>query len=430
MSHLISRRGALGLGLGVAAIGLTACGRGGGGTDPAPAGDGTAGAAAGGKISFLALGPSQGLTDHLNNEVIPAFKEATGIDVELQTSDWGSAFQKVTTGAASNSLADVLVIGGIWTAPLADKGVLLDITDKVNAWEDKGEFYEKMLADGAYDGKNYAVPIAADVRSGVYRKDILEAAGVSDLPTTWDEFLEAARAVKGQDGIVAPIDWGIDKSIGLQQAFAQLFLQAGGEYWVDGKANFNSDAGKKALGFLVQTYEEGLADPNMVYAGSGPRPMVAGQAAMMYSGGQLVGNAAQTDEAVLDKLAVGPGLKADASSAPTSAAWINKVAIAKNSKQPDQAWEFVKFLASKDQLSDVSRLYDALPPRADLADADWVEGLNKQILETADDAVSQPPNPKMMQIGPEITSLLEPAIRGTVGVDETLEAIDAKVNSL
>ncbi len=423
MSELrITRRNLLGGTLaGGLALGLSACGKQGGG----------AGAGAGGdKISFLVLGPTKDLTDYLDKTLIPAFTEESGIKVELQTSDWGSAFQKVTTGAASNSLADVLVIGGIWTAPLASKNVLLDLTDRLSEWSDADQFYPKMLADGAYEGKNYAVPIAADIRSGIYRKDFLDAAGISAIPTTWDEYRAAGEKMKGLPGIVAPIDLGIDKSIGLQQAFAQFFLQAGGEYWVDGKANFHSEPGMQALGYMVGLYTDGLADPNMVFSGSGPRPLAAGQAGTMLQGVGMLGNAASNAPEVYDQLIVGPGLKANAGSESRPVAWVNKLAIAKNSKNPDAAWELLKFAASKEHLSEISRLYEALPPRRDLADAEWIDPLRRQILDTAENAVSQPPNPNMLAVGPEINSLLEPAIRGSVGVEDTLKAIDAKINSL
>ena len=47
----------------------------------------------------------------------------------------------------------------------------------------------------------------------------------------------------------------------------------------------------------------------------------------------------------------------------------------------------------------------------------------------AKDAQSQPPHPGMMQFGGDINKLLDPAVRGSVGVDETLAAIDQKLNA-
>ncbi len=431
-SSRVDRRRLLGIGAALAGgSALASC------TSPAAApqtrGSAAAsGAAAGAPLSLLLIGSSQALNDHMNKTVLPAFKQATGSTVELQTSDWGSAFQKVTTGAASNSLADVLVIGGIWTAPLASKNVLLDISDRVKAWSDSSQFFPGLLADGVYQGKNFAVPYGADVRTGIYRKDFLDPAGVGALPTTWAEYAEAAKRIKAAGKAKTPINWGQDKSIGLQQAFAILFLQAGGSYWTaDGKPQFSSDAGRKALSFMVQTYKDGLADVNQVYSGSGPQAIVTGESAMTFSGNAVFANAEENGaKDVIPNLAVGPGLKADAAGKPTSVAWVNKLAIARTTKAPDAAWKLVQFVTGKEQGSEFSRLNGNLPVRRDFANDAWLTPQAKAILATADGAVSQPPHPVMMQLGTAVKALLEPAIRGTVGVDETLKAIDEKVATL
>lgn len=382
------------------------------------------------QLSLLLLGPTQDLLRYVNKTVIPTFTKASGYDVQVQSSDWGSAFQKVTTAAASNSLADVLLIGGIWTAPLAAKNVLLDLSDRVNSWSDADQFYPGMIADGKWQDKQYAVPFGGDVRSGMYRTDLLHRAGVTDLPDTWDEWSSVAKKVKATGAVKAPIDWGLDKSIGLQQAFAQLFLEAGGSYFDDnGKAQFNSEAGVKALTFLTDTYRRGLADVNMVDSGNGPSSLSRGETAMSLRGFSAQINATQYAPKVVTKLAAGPALRPTAEAKSKAVAWINKFAIAANTKDPDGAWKLLTHLVSKDTLSRFTQLNAALPARKDLADASWITSLGRQILRTAPTAISQPPNPKMLQIGPAVTTLLEPAIRGSASVSKTLAAIDAKVDS-
>src|SRR5699024_12700208 len=69
----------------------------------------------------------------------------------LRSTGWRSWCQKLTTAAASTSLPDVFRIGRIWTAPLAERGALLDLTDRVAEWEDAAPSTESMLADGAYE---------------------------------------------------------------------------------------------------------------------------------------------------------------------------------------------------------------------------------------------------------------------------------------
>lgn len=427
MTQLFSRRRLIQYGCGAGALAaLSGC------TSPSVSGSpGAKGAAGKEPLSMLLLGANQDAISYVNNTVLPKFQSQTGIKVQLITSDWGSAFQKVVTEAASNSLPDVVHIGGIWTAPLASKNVMLDITDRFDSWSDKAQFRSAGVASASYKDHLYGVPFMMDVRSGVYRQDLLKAAGVSDLPTTWDEFRQAAQQVKAKASVKIPIDWGMNKSIALQQAYAQLFFQAGGKYWdASGKASFNSEAGVKSLTFLVDTYKQGLADVHQVYSGNGPNGLVSGESAMTYNGWTVQQNAIQYKKNVENDIVAGPALKMDAQSKPVGVSWIDKLTIARNSKNPDGAWKLLTFMTSKEQMTKFAQLYGNLPTRKDLSTASWLTPMAKQVLATADDAISQPNNPVMLQLGPAVEALLEPAIRGSVSVVDTLKAIDQKVDSL
>ena len=46
------------------------------------------------KLSLMLLGPSTDTTDAVKNRILPAFKDKTGIDVELQQSDWAPASRR------------------------------------------------------------------------------------------------------------------------------------------------------------------------------------------------------------------------------------------------------------------------------------------------------------------------------------------------
>lgn len=68
-------------------------------------------------------------------------------------------------------------MGAIWTAPLASKGALLDFDPYMVKWQDKDALFPDMLKDGAWEGKQCAVPFGLDLRIPVCRKDILTKAG-------------------------------------------------------------------------------------------------------------------------------------------------------------------------------------------------------------------------------------------------------------
>lgn len=384
------------------------------------------------QITFLVLGASQDANEYITNTAIPKFEEESGVKVVVQSSDWGSAFQKITTAAASKQMADVVIIGSIWTAPLAEKNALLPLDDYMKNWKDKDKVYSSMLKDGVWKDVQYSVPIGGDLRAPVYRKDLLEQAGVdiNNLPTNWDELRAVAEKVRDANICDSPIWWGIDKSIGLQQGFAQLMLQNGAEYWkADGTANFSDKPAKEALQFLVSTFDEGLSDYNLVFSGNGPRPLIAGQSAIGLGGMSDFANADENDAAVKEQLIVGPPLAGPSAAEGSTAAWINKLAISKDSKHPDEAFAFIEFLMRAENMSEFDKVNGNLPTRTDLEQEEWLGESGKALMKVAQNAQTQPAHPGMMQFGKEINQLLEPAIRGTAGIDETLNAIDQKLDS-
>ncbi|WP_406713907.1 ABC transporter substrate-binding protein [Trueperella pyogenes] len=383
-------------------------------------------------ISFMVLGASQESNSYLQEQLIPKFEEETGISVTLQSSDWGSAFQKITTAAASNQLSDVMVLGSIWTAPLAEKGVLLELDKYVEKWEDGKHIFPKMLEDGMWKGKQYSIPFGVDLRAPIYRADILKEAGVDieNLPTTWSELRTVAEKVKETGKTESPIWWGLDNSIGLQQGYAQLMLQNNAQYWNgDGTPNFDSKESREALEFLTSTFKDELSNYNYVYSGNGPRPLGAGQSAIGLGGVTEFANARQNIPEAEKNLIVGPPIKGPSASEGSIAAWVNKLAIAKGSKNPDAAWTFVKYLMKKENLSKFDDLHGQLPPRDDMTDETWLGETGKALMGVAQTAKSQPPHPGMMQFGKKINELLQPAIRDTATIAETLEKINHELTS-
>lgn len=117
------------------------------GCSPGSASGGSAGNSSAKQLSMLLLGASDATVTYVNKTAIPSFSDSSGIKVEVQQSDWGSGFQKVVTAAASGTLPDLVMLGGIWTAPLASKNTLLSIDDLLADYADKDAFYPAALAD-------------------------------------------------------------------------------------------------------------------------------------------------------------------------------------------------------------------------------------------------------------------------------------------
>ena len=387
------------------------------------------------KLSVMFLGPSSDTTAALQKDILPAFSDKTGYSVDLQQSDWGSGFQKVITAAASGTLADVVMMGGIWTAPLASKNALLALDGYFGNFPDKANFYAPMVQDCSYQGKTYGLPLYSDTRTCLYRKDLLAAAGIGEdaLPTDWDGYRAMAQKVAAAGGSAAgaPLYWNHDKAIGLQQSFAQLILQNGGYYWKDdGSAQFSSDPCVAALDYLVGTFKDHLADINQVWSGAGPNPVIAGTSVTHFGGVLTVTIARANAPDVVKQIIAGPPLAATKGGKPVTTAWVNKLGISARTKDQDGAWQLLQHLTGHDFLQKLADLYGGLPARKDLADAKYLEGIPAGLPAAAPYVVTQPAHPNMLIIGPTINTAVEKAVRQQADVKSVLADLDNKLNEI
>ena len=67
------------------------------------------------------------------------------------------------------------------------------------------------LGGGAYEGKFYAVPWINDTKFLFYNKKMLADAGFSAPPTTWDELVAQAKAIKDKGVVEFPIVWSLER---------------------------------------------------------------------------------------------------------------------------------------------------------------------------------------------------------------------------
>lgn len=105
----------------------------------------------------------EGITDYAND-----------VTTRLSTGDWGDICMIPTT-VDKDELSDYFLALGTKDA-LSEEYTLLD--------------------NFAYDGTCYGLPSMANISGVVYNKAVFEEAGITDLPKTPDEFLDALQKIK------------------------------------------------------------------------------------------------------------------------------------------------------------------------------------------------------------------------------------------
>ena len=113
-------------------------------------------------------------------------------------SDTGQYFDQLRTEfQAGGGEIDIITGDVIWPAQFAAQGWIADLSDR---FTDTNAFLEGPMQSNTYDGKVWGVPWYTDAGLLYYRQDLLEQAGFSEAPATWEEVQEMALKAKQDAG--------------------------------------------------------------------------------------------------------------------------------------------------------------------------------------------------------------------------------------
>lgn len=292
-------------------------------------------------------------------EMFKAFTEQTGIRVEVATFPTDALAQRIPAEFVANSDAfDVLSMAeSFWTTSLAR------FVEPLEPWMEKKalpaggleDFSKGMVSQfrvpQTESGRMYGLPNRMSTDILFYRKDLLEAAGLSP-PKTLDEYYAAAKALTKPD-VYGVVYQGVQS----QQGVLDWYSWAAG-LGVDilappdwKKAAFNTPAAVKALDLRRKMVAENLANPGVLSYSfdDAINAMAQGRAAMsiMFSAywARLADPKSST---VVGKI----GYAAAPRDPNVDGAYFVRgwsLLMNKASKRKDAAWELIRFLTAPEQ---------------------------------------------------------------------------------
>src|SRR5690606_29665291 len=141
--------------------------------------------------------------------VCPNFEEmvaAQGREVTVEWVEGGGSDEQLKEQYALDlsvgSGYDIMAFDGFWVPEFVGAGLLQPLEEvvgpEVNDWEGWDHISPGIQALLSYQGEVFGIPSGTDVRQIFYRIDLFEQAGIEVpwQPTSWEEILEAARALK------------------------------------------------------------------------------------------------------------------------------------------------------------------------------------------------------------------------------------------
>jgi len=262
--------------------------------------------------------------------------------------------QKLLTAAASKTLPDVIWLGRFTTATWAARGILMPLTDYIaRDGYDTSVFYPFAIDEASWNGDIYGIPGGADVRALYVNVDDLTAAGgdVESLDTSdWDQLTELGTKMVKKSGDQVQ-RWGFDTRT--QAGNFWLWGRGNGGHFMndDGsKPSFNDDKNVEAMQWAVDAYtKQGgskLYDA-LATTFQGDEQFARSQVSMtVYEQWMLSGMIAPVNPKMnfrfLPVREKGSGKDGKITTYSGGNGWY----ITKDAKNPDAAWEFIKFLHS------------------------------------------------------------------------------------
>ena len=126
--------------------------------------------------------------------------EHPNVTIDIQVNENEAFKTKLTTLLQQGDIPDLFQTwGGGGLRQQVEAGLVKDITADIAGWT--SEINAGALSMYEVDGKNYGMPFDLGLVGFWYNTDAFEEAGITTLPTTWEELLAAVQTLKDK-GIV------------------------------------------------------------------------------------------------------------------------------------------------------------------------------------------------------------------------------------
>jgi ABC-type sugar transport system, periplasmic component len=299
--------------------------------------------------------------EEYENELLNAWAEDRGPDIFAIQNTWIKKYQtKLAPMPAETTLAYMVETGTI----KKEQTYQLQTKKSLTTRELKNNFADVVASDVILeDGKVYGLPLSVDTLVLYYNKDLLNSAGIVNVPQYWNtEFQQNIKKLTKQDpkkGLVqSGVALGTSKNISRFSDILSVLMMQNGAIMTTGNqvtfgavppsmSNSNYNPGLEALRFYTD-----FANPNKeVYCWNNDMPnsleaFTSGSLAMFFGYSYNL----EQIRAQAPKLNFGiaklPQIEGNSIAVNYANYWVDSVS--KKSKYQDAAWDFLQFLTKEE----------------------------------------------------------------------------------
>jgi ABC-type glycerol-3-phosphate transport system substrate-binding protein len=136
-----------------------------------------------------------------------AFNPNAKVTIEIMP--WTGTMDKVMAGHMAGNPPDITIMGSGWAQTLGEAGAIEEVSPLLKNMGGEDSFIPMAVDMGRTENGVYAIPLYVTPYITMYRKSYLAEAGITSLPTTWEEFYDMCVKVtdkgKNRFGFGAPM---------------------------------------------------------------------------------------------------------------------------------------------------------------------------------------------------------------------------------
>lgn len=341
----------------------------------------------------------------------------------------------VRNAQAKSKEFSVLNLDVVWTAEFAANRWVVQLPQ--NQF-DLNNFIAPAVNTAKYRDNLYAVPVYSDGGLLFYRKDLLQAAGITDAPKTWDDMkadCDKVKALPG-NGNLGCYAGQYDKYEGLTCNFSEAVQSAGGAILdKSGKPTVDTAAAKDGLNFLVNGVKTGEIPQAAVTYQEEPsrRAFQDGELLFLRNWPYVYAKAAATDGSskIAGKFDVAPLPGKDGPGVSTLGG--HNFAISAFAEHKATALDFIKFFTSQDAEKSNLLATSQAPTRTNLYDDKELVSKFPYLTTLKASILNAVPRPQAVKYGDVTAAIQEAAygaINGDQSVDDALKTLQSKLETL
>lgn len=214
----------------------------------------------------------------------------THTDIQVESLFVGQPqLPKILTAVVGNAPPDILSFDPQLTGQFMELGAIRPLEEWLEKFPLKSEISPNLWEELKLDGHLWSIPLSTSNVGIFYRPKLFQAAGITQIPKTWEELREVAKKLTiDRNGDNRPEQYGILLPLGKEEwtvfTWFPFLLSAGGEIVTNKRPNLTNPGAIAALQFWQDILKDGSATLSSPERGYEEDAFIAGRVAMQITG--------------------------------------------------------------------------------------------------------------------------------------------------